>query len=270
MTNTAPPKLAADHIRELTRTHITTTTVTRPVMRPIPTTGANPRLHPRWEPTNATRNTLHHVTEPPLLEQLADAITGSSNRSDDDAARGAARSKPAAHLEAIDALARIDRQARALAREHDVDNTGPLKDVLGRLAGALGHEPHPRVRGWWATARMLSQHDAPPHRPHGVPCPSCWDTNTIRIRLDDELATCTACHETWDRTGEEDHGNLDVLARHVAWCAEHEVTRARHLIPDPTGADLVDCTECAPFRDAWAEWRRAHTPGVDAPGRVSA
>lgn len=262
-----PPMLAADHIRELTRTHTTTTVVDRPVMRPVPSTG-NPRLYPRWEPTGAIRSELHHVTEPPLLEQLA-GVTGTTGLSDSDAAKGGYASKPAAHLGAADALARIDRQARNIARQHDVDDSGDLTNVLSRLSGAIGNEPHRRVRSWWATARLLTQHDTPAYRPHGVPCPQCWDTDTLRIRIDDELATCTACGETWDRTGEADHGSLDVLGQHVAWCADHEVTKARHWALDDQGYP-TECLECLAFREAWAEWRLAHPAGVDAAERASA
>ena len=244
---TRPDMLAADHIRELTRTHTSTSVVHR---------------------DNGTKE-LHHVTEPPLLQQLANATHGATGLSDDDAAKGGYTSKPAAHLEALDALHRIDRQARALAHTHDVPGHGPLADVLSRLSGALGHEPHRRVRSWWATARLLTHHDAPPHRPHGVPCPQCWDTDTLRVRIDDELAVCVACGETWDRTGEPDHGSLDVLGQHVAWCAEHAVTKARHWAIDADGYP-TECVECLAFREAWAEWRRAHPRVVDEGGRVVA
>lgn len=239
---TKPPMLAADYIRELTRTHTTTSVIHR---------------------DNGTKH-LHHVTEAPLLEQLA-GITGSSSLSDSDAAKGGFTSKPAAHLGAADALARIDRQARLLAYDHHCTTTGPLTNVLSRLAGALGTEPHRQVRSWWAMARLLTQHDAPAHRPHGVPCPNCWDTNTLRIRIDDELATCTECGDVWDRTGEPDHGSLDVLGQHVAWCAEHMVTKARHWDIDSDGYP-VECVDCLAFRVAWAEWRLAHTAGVDVAG----
>lgn len=233
MTSTRPPLLAADHIRHLTRTHITTSVVLR---------------------DNGTKE-LHHVTEPPLLTQLG-GITQASSKSDDDAARGAFTSKPAAHLEAVDALHRIDTQARSLARQYGTRDTGPLLDVVAGLAGAIGDQPDRRVRAWWATARLLTQHDSPAHRPHGVPCPSCWKTNTLRIRIDEELATCTGCGDVWDRTGEPDHGSLDVLGQHVRWCAEHEVTRPEHRVADPAGGTAV-CTECDSFRASWSDWKHA-------------
>lgn len=246
MTATRPPMLAADHIRELTRTHVSTSVVIR----------------------DDGRRELHHVSETALLAQLA-GITGSSNLSDSDAARGGFQSKPAAHLEAVDILARIDRQARALAVEHGISAAGPLAGVLTRLSGAVGHEPHRQVRSWWASARLITQHDAPAHRPHGVPCPQCWETDSLRVRIDDELASCIACGDVWDRTGEPDRGSLDVLGQHVAWCSEHEVTKPRHWTLDAAGFP-TECVECLAFREAWAEWRLAHPRVLDGRGRRSA
>lgn len=236
--------LAADHIRELTQHHTTMTIIDR---------------------EDTDKQEIHRVTEIPLLQQLAHAVHGSTNLSDNDAARGAFGSKPAAHLEAVDTLERIDKQARELAADNGINPTGLLTSVLHRLSGAIGDKPHHKVHSWWAAARMVTHHDAPPHRPHGIPCPKCWDTNTIRIRLDEELATCTECGQAWDRTGEEGHGSLDVLAQHVKWCAEHEVTKARHWKVTDDGYP-TECVECLAFREAWAEWRRAH-PQADNAGR---
>lgn len=224
--------IAADHIRELTQHHTTMTIIDR---------------------DNGAQE-IHRVNEPPLLAQLDDAITGSTNLSDEDATRGAFGSKPAAHLEAIDTLARIDNQARQLAADNGINPTGPLTTILHRLSGAIGDKPHHKIHSWWAAARMVTQHDLPPHKPHGIPCPVCWETNTLRIRLDSELATCTECQEAWDRTGEEGHGSLDILGKHVKWCGDHEVTKARHWKTTADGYP-TECVECLDFRQSWAEWR---------------
>ena len=229
-----PPMVAADHIREMVQKHTTITVIHR----------------------DDGTTELHRITEAPLIDQLGDAATGSSSKSDEDAGRSTFRSKPAAHLEAVDALGRIDRQAREMARGMGVLDVGALDEVLSRISGEIGFEPHPRVRSWWATARMLTQHDAPPLRPHGVPCPVCWETDSLRIRLDEEMAVCTRCGENWDRSGEPSHGSLDMLGQHVSWCAEHEVTRPEHHVIDPSGGTTV-CTECNPFRESWAEWQVA-------------
>lgn len=226
--------VAADHIREMIQTHTTITVIHRD--------------------DGATE--LHRITEAPLVDQLSDAVTGSSSKSDEDAGRSTFRSKPAARLEAVDALGRIDQQARRLAREMGLPDAGELAGVLSRISGEIGLHPHRRVRSWWATARMLTQHDAPPLRPHGVPCPVCWETNSLRIRLDEEMAVCTRCGEDWDRSGEPSHGSLDMLGQHVSWCAEHEVTRPEHHL------DGGVCTECNPFRETWAHWRKLASSGV--------
>ena len=240
--------LAADHIRELTQTHTTMTIITR---------------------EDTDKQEIHRVTEIPLLDQLAHAVHGSTSLSDNDAAPGAFTSKPAAHLEAIDTLHRIDTQARDLAADHGLNPTGNLTTILHRISGAIGDKPHHKIHSWWAAARMVTHHDTPPHRPHGIPCPNCWDTNTLRIRLDEELATCTACGQAWDRTGEPHHGSLDVLAGHVKWCSEHEVTRTRHWTVTADGHP-TECIECLAFREAWAEWRRAHPrDSAASPGRVA-
>lgn len=229
---------AAEMIRELTQTHTTMTIINRE--------------------GNTPHQEIHRVTEQPLLDQLGHAIHGSTNLSDENAARSAARSKPAAHLEAIDTVERIDQQARDLAADHGITPTGTLTSILLRISGNIGDKPHHKVHSWWAAARMVTHHDAPPHRPHGIPCPECWETNTLRIRFDEELATCGNCTQAWDRTGAEGHGSLDILAQHVKWCAEHEVTKARHWKLTEDGHP-TECVHCLAFREAWAEWKNTHT-----------
>lgn len=247
--NSTPPRVAADYIRELTRPYTTRATIHRTT-----------RDHDGRARAVREVHTVHH---PSLINQLDEATTANSHRSDSDAARGIATSKPAAHLEAIDALNRINHQSRTLAGELDVNPIPPrLIDRLEAIAGALGTDNHRQVRSWWATARLLTQHDTPPIRPHGVPCPECWETDTLRIRLEDELASCHKCGALWDRTGNPDHGSLDVLGQHVRWCADHQVTKPRHLNILSTG-EQVECADCAPFRDAYTEWRHARPTELD-------
>lgn len=256
---TRPEMLAADHIRELTQHFTTTERVTRPVMRPNPTTDLHGHTYPAWEPTGKMTHALHTVTHPPLLQQLADAAIGYGPRSDDDAGKTTFTSKPAAHLEATDLLARIDHQSATLGDEHGIDEPDLTKRLLA-LSGFIGGEPHRQVRSWWAQARLVTQWDTPAHRPHGAPCPSCWESGTLRIRLDDELATCTGCGDTWDRTLHPSSGSLDVLAQHVKWCTDHEVTKARHWKVDDDGFP-VECVDCLAFRQAWAAWKSEQARG---------
>lgn len=232
---TRPPMLAADHIRELTQRHNTITVITR----------------------DNGDTEYHNVPQPPLLEQLAHA-TDNNGVSDEGGGLSVFGSKPPAHLGAIDALDRIDHQARVMARELNIQAHGPLTEVLHRISGQIGDQPNHKIRSWWTTARLLSHHDAKPYRPRDAPCPTCWETNTIRIRLDEEVAGCIECGDVWDRTGDPEHGSLDVLGNHIKWCTDHEVTKARHWLTDTAGFP-TECVECLPFRQARAEWK-TNTP----------
>lgn len=242
-TTNRPPMLAADHIRELVRPYSTHEIVTQPV------NGTDTqRVH-----------TVHHES---LLQQLRNAGHGSTNLSNSDATRSAAGSKPAAHLEALDVLARIDRQSRNLALSVEAGDWPKLEDRLLAISGKVGGEVHYRVRSWWVAARLTTHHDSPAMRPHGVPCLNCWELDTLRIRADDEIGSCTVCGEVWDRTGEEGHGSLLTLADHVRWCSDHDITKARHWATDDEGYP-VECTECLVFREEFWQRRQASRDMLD-------
>ncbi|MFK5689586.1 hypothetical protein ACI3EY_07955 [Ornithinimicrobium sp. LYQ92] len=234
---TRPELLAADHIRELVQSHTNTERITR----------------------DDGTTSIHAVTHPPLLDQLQQATTGSSNLSDDNAGTRFG-SKPAGHLEALDLLARIDRQSAALGDVHGIDEPHLTKRLI-RLSGFIGHRPDRQVKAWWSAARVITHWDSPAYRPHGTPCPACWDTGTLRIRIDEEIGHCTGCGETWDATGSPDTPPLGLLAQHVRWCSDHEVTKPRHWLLDDGGFP-VECTECLDFREAWASWRAGQTEAV--------
>ena len=264
---TAPELTAADMINQLIRPYVTNEKgdfLERVKVRvPIPRTD-NPDA---W-----TTITIHDrpgrcaVQHPSLLDQLASSTSGGTALGDE-AAGTRFGSKPAAHLEALQLLARIDRESRDVATDLGVADPGSgVPARLSAIAGRLGTDPHKTVRSWWSAARLLTHWDAPPYRPQGAPCPNCWDTGSLRIRFDDQLAVCTTCHATWDRTGHPDAGSLDLLGQHVKWCTDHEVTKARHWSHDDTG-ELIECTECLTFRDAYTEWkltRQADTPATKA------
>lgn len=258
---TAPQLTAADMIAQLTRPYVTNEKgdfLERVKVRvPVPRTD-NPDA---W-----TTITIHDrpgrcaVQHPSLLDQLASSTSGSSALGDE-AAGTRFGSKPAAHLEALQLLARIEAQSWDLADELGCPPKHGVRSRLSAIAGKLGTDPHKTVRSWWSAARLLTHWDAPPYRPQGAPCPSCWDTDSLRIRFDDQLAVCTTCHATWDRTGHPDAGSLDLLGQHVKWCTDHEVTKARHWSHDDAG-ELIECVECLSFRDAYTEWKisRRDTP----------
>ena len=248
-----PQMLAADWIRDLVQGFTTTERVTQPRQG---TDG-------RWRPVT----TFHTLTHPALLDQLEAAVTLTTGLSDDDAARGAFGSKPAAHLEAVDVLARIRAEACDLAHDLDVDvyRKTPTKAVLLGISGKVGHRHDGRVQRWWVAARLATQWDSRPFQPAGVPCMQCWELGSLRIDAASDLARCVECHTVWDGPAE-----IANLAQYVKWCSSHEVTKPRHWSHDDTG-ELVECVECLAFRDAYADWKvgkqsqaRAEraTPGV--------
>ena len=248
---TRPPMLAADHIRELTQPYSTTETIRQPAEG----------KDGRWRTTRRL-HTVHHAA---LLDQLAAAAGDSSSLSDEDAGRSEFGSKPAAHLEALDVLGRIDAASHERAVDLGIEQPRrtkstvpglPLRDRLLAIAGKIGDRPDPEVKRWHAWARVATHWDAAPFRPAAVPCPQCWATDSLRVRLDEHLASCTSCGTLWDQSGDPEHGSLQVLAAHVKWCAEHEVGKARHWLHDDTG-ELVECVECLAFRDVWADVKMA-------------
>lgn len=260
---------AADMINQLIRPYATHTQGMFGLRHrvPIPST-ADPDA---WRNVilPATRHTAMH---PPLLDQLADAAGIRSALSDDDAGPSSVGSKPPTHLEALRLLQRIESQSWDLADKLGVQKGSyGLRTRLSKIGGRLGVQTDRQVRSWWATARVLTHWDSPAYRPQGAPCPECWETNSIRIRFDDELAVCSECGTVWDREGGTDNGSLDLLGQHVAWCTDHEVTKPRHWLLDEMGYP-VECTECLPFRDAFTEWKitRESEARVQRDGRIGA
>lgn len=227
----------ADHIRELTQTFTTAEHVRQPVLDP----------DGRWR----THDRIHHVTHQALLDQIADTVTGSTTAGE--IFRAAYGSKPAGRIDCLAYLERLDRQSRDLALEHGLPLL-PLRPRLTALAGVLGDRPHHVVKGWWATARVLSHHDGPPHAPD-VPCPeeTCERWGTIRARLDERIAVCVECHHVWS----DEDGTFGRLAIWAQWAAEH-LRGPRHWRSedDQTGYPglgyRVECVECHPERLAMA------------------
>lgn len=244
MTATRPPMLAADHIRELTRPYLTSESVTQPVEGDDGKWRTTRRLH-----------TVHHQS---LLNQLHAAITGASSLSDEDAGRSTFGSKPAARLEALAVIGMIETESQELADTLEIPRKrGTLTDRLLAISGKVGDREHPAPKRWWTAARITTQWESRPFHPKGAPCPQCWETSSLRVVLSEELARCTECGFSWDDNA------FRVLAQHVKWCTDHEVTKPRHWLIDEHTTELVECTECLPFRDAYTEWKVAKA--TDAP-----
>lgn len=238
---TRPPLTAADMIRELID-HVTTHEV---IHRPQQGDDGV------WRPSK----TIHTVRHPALLDQIDQTMTGRTLGQETYAA--AYGSKPAGRIDCLDLLRRVDTQSRDIADEHGIPLL-PVRDRLSRIAGALGTDDHARVRSWWLTARVLTQHDGPPYAPN-VPCPNeaCERRATLRMRLDQHIAVCVECHRTWDEINPDPTRSFGRLKTWVIWAAEH-LQGPRHWVTDDEG-ELKECTACLAERDAMTERAVART-----------
>lgn len=160
----------------------------------------------------------YHVTVmTPLITQLLEASEPSSS-----AEAGAIRpatSKPAARLDAIDTAIRIDHAAVTWLNHLGwyPDNHHTTIDNIRHLASLTPNQDHDTtrtieadIRRWWTWARIITGWDTPAWAPANT-CPLCGTRGTLRIRLDQHIATCTedTCRQTWD------HQTIGLLADHI-------------------------------------------------------
>jgi hypothetical protein len=171
----------------------------------------------------------NHVTHvPSLVYQLQHATpTGSGDNS-----RSGYQSRPAAWLEGVDTLARIDlevaRWIRELGEDDDTTDTGrligqlhgllasaprcrrqaPRRDERGKVTCCTAHSIEADVRRWWTQARIITGWDSSPWRPANT-CPACGVRGKLRVRFSAEAALCVECRATWD------HTTIGLLAEHI-------------------------------------------------------
>lgn len=186
-----------DYVNELTRTH-------------------DHREHYTTKVGHTTYGRDHVTRVPPLLHQLRFA---SPSGLGDERGNLGYESRPAASLDALDTLTRIEHQAttwfRLLARP-TMDEPHDLIRLLQKLAGlhAGVKDPAQRrdlehdVRRWWAQARVVTGWDSPAWRPDNT-CPMCGEHGTLRVRLGEKVGLCVDCRETWDAD------NIGLLADHI-------------------------------------------------------
>lgn len=163
------------------------------------------RPHQHREPYSArvkgTLFGLHHTTSvPPLIHQLRYAQPSSGG--EERANRGYA-SRPAARIEALDTLVRIDLEASRWVRDLGEDDPTDTIEVIARLHGLLASadeetrkEVTRDVRRWWTQARITTGWDSPAWRPDNT-CPLCAKRGGLRVKLADHAAFCVDCGETW-------------------------------------------------------------------------
>lgn len=204
---------------------------------------------------------LTHFTKvPPLLAQLqmTDPTSEAGARSG-----SGFESRPAASLEAIDALLRIDLEASRWVRDMGEDDPSSTIACVSRLGGLLasahrckgtrGHQHDGRchdgltelthgvgvagsgwcctwhavehdVRRWWTQARIVTGWDRAAWCPDNT-CPSCGVRRSLRIRLEDRIGVCVECRETWPPD------SYQVLAEHIR--SESDERRAAVSVAGP-------------------------------------
>jgi hypothetical protein len=186
-----------DYVNELTRTH---------THREHYTTKTGPTTYGRD----------HITTVPPLLHQLRYA---SPSGAGEERANLGYESRPAASLDALDTLTRIEHQATAWFHQLALSTAAEprsLVEVMQKLAALHAgiHDPATRrdlehdVRRWWAQARVITGWDSPAWRPDNT-CPMCGEHGTLRVKLAEKVGLCVECRETWA----ED--TIGLLADHI-------------------------------------------------------
>lgn len=171
------------------------------------------------EANGTTYTQRHNVTVPALLDQLQHPtpLTGGEHGG------SGYGSRPAASIEALDTLIRIDLEAARWVRDLGLDDPGDTAACV-RLAGSLVPQTtscttptnerrsgccltHDIAR-WWHQARIVSGWDVAAWKPDNT-CPLCGKRGTLRVRLADLAALCTDCRSTWDST------TISLLSGHI-------------------------------------------------------
>lgn len=224
------------------------------------------REHYVYEGAAGTSYGLNHtVRAPALLTQLEHLEPSSVG---DTATPGGFKSQPAARLESLDTLVRIDLEASRWVTDMGESDTGTTADVVRRLGGLLPSTVHcgsskaqrdehrkiicctrhmveADIRSWWTQARVIAGWDTAPWRPDAT-CPNCAKRGGLRVRLSAHSGVCIECGETW--TPE----SIDELAFHIR--VESFETRSRRpaacWCPWPSPVEVVDqlCPKCASGR----------------------
>jgi hypothetical protein len=178
---------------------------------------------------NGTWWAKNHVTRVPgLIEQLQ---TGTPTGTPDGVLKGF-ESKPAAWLEGIDTLARIDLEAarwiRDLGEDDDETDTAKLLRKLyglypsahkcqrpngrrgpdGQVDCCSRHAIEADVHRWWLQARIITGWESPAWRPANT-CPACGARGKLRVRFAPQGGFCVECRTTWDEV------SIGLLAEHI-------------------------------------------------------
>lgn len=152
---------------------------------------------------------------PSLLDQLARAVQPGESYDEAEHARAAPGSRPAARLDAIATMLRIDAATTVWANRLDLAWRGSTAATIRGLVGAVTLHPSDTqrelsaaTRAWHGWAAVTAGWERPPDAPRGT-CPACSALNTIRVRLAEKRAACIGCGAWWNEE------TIGVLAAHI-------------------------------------------------------
>lgn len=197
----------------------------------------------------------HTITVPSLLDQLDAGVTAAPPGDQAEGHTGYA-SRPAVHVDSLDAAASIADAVHEWTRTLGARPTGDLHADLHRLntrAHTLPRKTRARleadVRRWWLRARIVTGWDTPPWSPDAT-CPGCGERGVLRIRFTESLALCTGdgCGKTWDQL------SIGILAEHIRRESEHVSPRRRRgpcwcPVPEPVVVGIGSmCPACGSSR----------------------
>lgn len=239
-----------DMVRELceTSSHLVRLEQPSQIQAPVPRKSKG-RARRRKAGRSASKAPRYHRTvEPPLLEQLYQSVAPSSSA--EAGTSRPASSRPGARIDAIDTANRIDSRVGAWLGHLDatppagqpavrrtlteselrmLDSIERLRHLASLLPGlercgrrtperdkqkqivcCEAHVLENDIHHWWKWARVVTGWDTPAWQPDNT-CPLCGVRGTLRIRFEDQLATCIndACRETWDSF------TIGLLAAHI-------------------------------------------------------
>jgi hypothetical protein len=181
---------------------------------------------PYWDKSRHRKVRFHRVEHESLLDDLVGAVVpGGGGFDPNERVSIAPGSRPAARLDAIDGMRRIEADVRlwvARVTGNWYGGRGAVRGDLSLLVGLSGGLADD-VAGWlardaraWVTlAKVLSGWDSPAYAPH-VECPQCEHVDSLRVRLTQQAAVCVYCGAFWG----PGNGGIGVLADHVRMTME--------------------------------------------------
>jgi hypothetical protein len=177
-----------------------------------------PGDQPRDATTGRTIIGAHFTQVESLIDQLQACLERGGSTDSGHAVPG---SRPAASLEAIDALLLIDTESTQWIGTLAIKDRGTIAGNLHALVGkAPDLEPREldnlakNARRWESIAAVITGWEVRPWSPDNT-CPLCASRGTLRVRIGEGIhtarGTCVSCWKHWTPD------TIGVLVEHVRW-----------------------------------------------------